>query len=150
MTEAQDEKVPTAEEEEPLSEDWAWRVRIKEKPRLNYFYRIGVGVLGTLVVAVGIVAIPFPGPGWLIVFAGLGILATEFMWASRLLAFARAKLRAWEQWLRPQPWWVQGLVLLVTVAAVAAIFWVLFKVSGVPGFLPDFAEDILRQVPGLG
>ena len=41
-------------------------------------YRIGVGIVGSLVVALGIVAIPLPGPGWLIVIAGLFVLATEF------------------------------------------------------------------------
>jgi len=44
---------------------------------------------------------------------------------------------------------VKGLVLLVTVAAVAAIFWVLFLISGVPGFFPDVVEDWLKNVPGL-
>lgn len=153
MSEApEDELTPdeVLEDDEPLSDDWAWRRRLRAKPKINQIYRIGVGVVGTLVVIVGIIAIPFPGPGWLIVFAGLGILATEFAWASRLLAFARAKVRAWEQWLRPQPWWVKGIVLLVTIAAVLAIFWVLFKISGVPGFFPDFAEDALHKVPGLG
>ena len=33
-------------------------------------YRIGVGVVGGLVVAFGIVTIPLPGPGWLTVIAG--------------------------------------------------------------------------------
>ena len=39
---------------------------------------------------VGILAIPYPGPGWAIVFVGLGILATEFEWARQLLAYARS------------------------------------------------------------
>ena len=31
------------------------------------------------------------GPGWLLIFLGLGILATEYVWAQRVLATARKK-----------------------------------------------------------
>ena len=42
-----------------------------------------VGALGFLVVAVGVVLMPLPGPGVLIVLAGVVILATQFEWAER-------------------------------------------------------------------
>jgi len=42
----------------------------------------------------GLALVPLPGPGWLIVFLGLGIMATEFAWAERLLDFGRRTLRA--------------------------------------------------------
>jgi len=112
-------------------------------------YRIVVGVVGLVIVVVGLIMVPFPGPGWLVVLLGLAVLASEFEWAQRLLRLARASLTTWNERLRPQPWWVKGLVLLVTVVAVAAIFWLLFLVSGVPGFLPDRAEEWLAHVPGL-
>jgi Putative transmembrane protein (PGPGW) len=54
--------------------------------------RLAILVAGLAVVAVGIVLIPAPGPGWLVVFAGLAILATEFTWAEMLLE--RAKRQA--------------------------------------------------------
>lgn len=53
--------------------------------------RIAVTIAGFVVVLVGIVLIPLPGPGWLIVFGGLAILATEYVWARRLLNYAKAK-----------------------------------------------------------
>ena len=65
------------------------RARVRGNPRANLIWRIIVGVLGGLVLVAGIIAIPYPGPGWLIVFAGLAILATEFTWARRVLRFAR-------------------------------------------------------------
>ncbi|HSX28294.1 MAG TPA: TIGR02611 family protein [Candidatus Saccharimonadales bacterium] len=40
--------------------------------------------VGGLIVIVGIILIPLPGPGWAIVFVGLAILATEFELAMRL------------------------------------------------------------------
>jgi uncharacterized protein (TIGR02611 family) len=42
-----------------------------------------VGAAGFLVVAVGVVLMPLPGPGVLIVLAGVLILATQFEWAER-------------------------------------------------------------------
>jgi len=51
--------------------------------------RLLVGVVGGLVTLLGVVALIAPGPGWLIIFTGLGILATEFAWAARALTKAR-------------------------------------------------------------
>jgi len=51
--------------------------------------RILVGVAGGFVTLIGVVALVAPGPGWLIIFTGLGILATEFAWAARALTKAR-------------------------------------------------------------
>src|SRR4051812_12011864 len=76
--------------------------RIRAKPTGRLALRIGVGVLGTLVVAVGIVLIPFPGPGWAIVILGLAIWAVEFVWAKRLLHFTKRHVQAWTQWVLKQ------------------------------------------------
>ena len=56
-------------------------------------------VLGALVVIAGAAMLVLPGPGWLVIFAGSGLLGTEFPWAARLLA--RAQLTA-------QSWWVRA------------------------------------------
>lgn len=42
-------------------------------------------VIGFTLLGVGIVMIVTPGPGWLTIFLGLGLLAAEFVWARRLL-----------------------------------------------------------------
>jgi len=129
--------------------DWEWRRKIRSNPHSHLIYRIVVGVIGTAIFVVGLIMVPFPGPGWLVVLLGLAVLASEFSWAQSLLQRSRRTLRAWNAWVQPQPWWVKGLVLLVTVAAVAAVFWVLFLISGVPPFLPDSIEDWIRTLPGL-
>ena len=51
--------------------------------------RVLVGLVGGLVTVIGVVALIAPGPGWLIIFAGLGILGTEFAWAARALKTAK-------------------------------------------------------------
>lgn len=43
-------------------------------------------MLGTLVVVVGVVLLPLPGPGTLIILLGVAILAVEFEWARELAA----------------------------------------------------------------
>jgi uncharacterized protein (TIGR02611 family) len=130
-------------------DDWGWRRKIRSNPHSHLIYRIVVGVVGLFVVVVGLIMVPFPGPGWLVVLLGLAVWASEFEWAQRLLQHGEHTLKAWSEWLRPQPWWMQGLVLLVTIAAVAAIFWLLFLISGVPAFFPDSVGTWLKKVPGL-
>lgn len=41
--------------------------------------------MGFTLLAVGIVLLIGPGPGWLVILLGLGLLAAEFVWARRLL-----------------------------------------------------------------
>lgn len=65
---------------------------------VNYLRKAAVLVAGTLVVLVGVALLVLPGPGWLVIFAGLGLLATEFPWAATLLLRARAAARRW--WAR--------------------------------------------------
>ena len=103
---------------------------------LDLTYRIVVGVLGGVIVVIGFVLIPLPGPGWLIVFAGLALLATEFAWAERLLTFARRKVHGWTQWVTRQSLLVRALIGLLSLLAVAAALWLYVRVYGVPGWLP--------------
>jgi uncharacterized protein (TIGR02611 family) len=107
---------------------------IRDKKKLNLIYRCVVGVVGTAVLIGGIVLIPYPGPGWLIVFAGLGILASEFEWAHRLLKFARGKYDLWMDWIKEQHWSVQALLGLLTCAVVLATLWLLGALGLVGGW----------------
>ncbi len=47
--------------------------------------KVAVVTAGWVLLAVGIVAIPLPGPGLLITFAAVAILATQYEWAERRL-----------------------------------------------------------------
>lgn len=82
-----------------------------------------VGILGGLVVLVGLVMIPYPGPGWLVVFAGLAILATEFEFAAKVLEYAKGKYDEWTNWLARQHWGVRILVLTFTGVVVIVTLW---------------------------
>jgi uncharacterized protein (TIGR02611 family) len=59
---------------------------------LHLAWRGVVFVLGLAVVIAGIVLLPLPGPGWLIIFGGMAIWATEFSWAQRVMHWTKRKL----------------------------------------------------------
>jgi uncharacterized protein (TIGR02611 family) len=44
-----------------------------------------IAIFGLTSIALGAVMILTPGPGWLVIFVGLSVLAVEFVWARRLL-----------------------------------------------------------------
>lgn len=116
----------------------SFRHRLRTNPATRQPYRIAVGILGALVVAGGLVAIPFPGPGWLLVIAGLAILASEFEWANRLLQFTKRRVRAWSDWVLEQPLWLRLVIGLATAAFVYGALVVSLHLSGVPGWIPDW------------
>ncbi len=87
--------------------------------------KVVIGIAGGIVLLIGIIAIPYPGPGWLIVFAGLAILSTEFEWAGRLLTYARGKYDEWTKWLKNQSPTIRALVLLATSIVVVVTIWLL-------------------------
>jgi hypothetical protein len=54
--------------------------------------RIAVTIVGGLLVLIGIVGLVLPiMPGWILIIPGLALLATEYVWAQRLLKVARDK-----------------------------------------------------------
>src|SRR5829696_7554299 len=50
------------------------RAWVSTHPRLDLGYRIAVGVFGGGLALIGLVLVPLPGPGWLVVFLGLAVL----------------------------------------------------------------------------
>lgn len=120
----------------PPHERHPFRAFFARHPGLDLTYRIVVAVLGVAIVVTGLGLIPLPGPGWLIVFAGLALLATEFAWAGRLLDFARRKVRGWTDWVTHQSLLVRMALGLVGLAAVAGAVWAYLAVQGVPDWMP--------------
>ncbi|MFE5243103.1 MULTISPECIES: TIGR02611 family protein [unclassified Streptomyces] len=59
---------------------------------LHLSWQVGIFVLGLAVVGAGIVMLPLPGPGWLVIFGGMAIWATEFVWAQLVLRWTRRKV----------------------------------------------------------
>ena len=59
-------------------------------PNLKFLKRIVIAIVGFTVLLLGVVMIVLPGPAFIIIPLGLAILATEFVWAQRLLTKAKA------------------------------------------------------------
>jgi uncharacterized protein (TIGR02611 family) len=97
--------------------------RIRASPTGRLALRIGIGVVGGLVVAIGIVLIPFPGPGWAIVILGLAILALEFAWAKNLLEFTKRHVQSWTHWVGRQSLPVRAVIGVFGMIFVAGIVW---------------------------
>lgn len=70
----------------------------KQHASVEVIYKGLVGVFGVTVIIAGIILIPLPGPGWLVVFFGLAILGLEFPAAHRLNMWVKAKFQtAWSR-----------------------------------------------------
>jgi tellurite resistance protein TerC len=52
---------------------------------LRHMWRVVILVVGLSVLAIGVALIVLPGPAFVVIPVGLAILATEFVWARRLL-----------------------------------------------------------------
>jgi uncharacterized protein (TIGR02611 family) len=122
------------------------RRRILANPGSRHVYRIVVAVVGAAVTLGGLILVPLPGPGWLIVFVGLAILASEFTWAQRLLDLGRHWLSVWTRWLGRQVLWVRCAVGLATVGFVCLIVYGMAVLWGVPAWVPD---SLVPPLPGL-
>ena len=95
--------------------------------------RLTIGALGLLVIVAGIILLPLPGPGWLIIFAGLAIWSLEFHWARRLHLFARGQVSRWTVWIKEQTVGVRLAVGLATLVFVVAVIGVSLRLSFGPG-----------------
>ena len=103
-----------------------FRTWIKKTLIGRLVWRIIIGVIGGAVTVAGAIALVGPGPGILIVLAGLGILATEFAWAARVMVHTRtyAQKAADKAGI---PKWAQ--LAMIAVGAVISIVVILYFYS---------------------
>ncbi|MEU2210852.1 TIGR02611 family protein [Streptomyces hygroscopicus] len=101
---------------------------IKRSRTLHLSWQVGVFVVGLAVVVVGIIMLPLPGPGWLVIFAGMAIWATEFVWAQLVLAWTKRKVteaahRALDPKVRRRNLILTTIAVVVCAAAVSVYVW---------------------------
>lgn len=93
-----------------------FRARMKANPVTSVAWKTVVATIGFTLLTLGLVLLITPGPGWAIIFLGLVVLASEFAWASRLVAPVRVRiLKVVSGKKRPR------LVWFLIISAVSAI-----------------------------
>lgn len=110
--------------------------------------------LGWLILIVGIITIPFPGPGWLTVFIGIGVLSLEQQWPHTLLDFGIHYYETFDDWYNRQPLWVKGilgLLLLIFIWIIfAALFWIFWKLGMLDWTRPWSQKWVDKLPDGFG
>lgn len=106
--------------------------------------KLGITIGGGVLLILGIIAIPYPGPGWLIVFAALGLLAQEYPWAKRVLDYTRKQYDRWNAWIKRQNVFIKSLTFIFTVLVVVVTIWLL-NGYGLLNELFNWQQDWLRS-----
>lgn len=134
---------------DPHEDPIRWRRAIRTHPVGGMIYRTGVAVLGLALVVFGIPMVPLVGPGWAVIFIGLFLWSTEFMWARRVTQFVKAEVKTFERYARALPWKLKIPLALASAAFGWFCFWLALLITGVPSWLPGEVEALLLEVPGL-
>lgn len=117
---------------DPPGPDWLyrWRMRIIGQSRTRQLvWRVVVTVVGVAVTLAGIGMLALPGPGWAAIFLGLAILASEYVWARRLLRYTKDRAQgAASTVLAKENRGLALSLLLVAVLLVAAfVSWYVYR-----------------------
>jgi uncharacterized protein (TIGR02611 family) len=131
---------------EPDEDRWRWRRRIRQNRRKLAVYRVVVAIAGLLLVCLGFVSGPIPGPGGIpLILLGLAIWSSEFEWAHRLMQRFKLYLHRYGAWPRRK----QVLFWVVFVALCGTLGYGYMLLTGVPTWLPEPIEMRLLRLPGL-
>jgi hypothetical protein len=76
---------------------------------------VAVAVLGGLLTLAGIALLVLPGPGFVLVAAGLAVLATQFEWARKPLDYAKGKAQDGIE-VVGRSWWRAAFAVLCALA----------------------------------
>lgn len=85
--------------------------------------KFGITALGGLIVALGVALLVLPGPGALVIVAGLAVLAKEYPWAKRRLDKVRDKVVAAAEASVAGPLRLTGSLLSGAAVIAGGIVW---------------------------
>lgn len=131
---------------EPEEDRWRWRRKIRENTRKLIVYRIAVGLLGLMLIALGLVSGPIPGPGGIpLVLLGLAVWSSEFEWAHQLMLWFKKELHRYRTWPRGK----KGAFWVIFFACCGFIGYLYLLTLGIPRWLPGSVDVLLQRLPGL-
>jgi Putative transmembrane protein (PGPGW) len=85
-------------------------------------WRLFIGFIGGGITVFGAVLLVAPGPGVLVLLAGLGILATEFAWAGRLMMETKRMANKAAERTGMKPWVKYFLISGGAILSIITIF----------------------------
>lgn len=135
---------------DPSEDPIGWRRRIRANPATALVWRCGVFVVGLALIIVGIPMVPLVGPGWVVIFIGLFLWSTEFVWARRITKFVKAEVLAFNTWFQALPWKAKVPMVIATVLFAWFCMYLALLLTGLPGWTPDLIERWLTKLPGIG
>jgi len=62
--------------------------------------RLIIAVIGFTVLLIGLAMVVLPGPAFIVIPIALGILATEFIWAKKILKRVKSNASNMKEWIR--------------------------------------------------
>jgi uncharacterized protein (TIGR02611 family) len=131
---------------EPEEDRWRWRRKIRQNKRQLAVYRVAVALLGLLLIALGLVSGPIPGPGGIpLVLLGLAVWSSEFEWAHQLMLWFKKQLHRYRTWSTPKK--VLFWVAFFSCCGLLGYFYLL--ALGIPGWLPGSVDVVLQRLPGI-
>ena len=104
-----------------------------------------VAVLGGILLIAGIALLALPGPGFVLIAAGLTVLATRFQWAKKPLDYAKDKAHQGMEEVAKSPW----RAALALACALGLIALGILEMIGVDLPLLTMLTAILLVVSGL-
>ncbi|MEL4356787.1 MULTISPECIES: PGPGW domain-containing protein [unclassified Luteococcus] len=125
---------------------WAWRARIRANPIALFWYRIGVALVGLLMMIGAALTGWLPGPGGIPLFMlGLVVWSSEFTWAHNVMMWFKRAFDWFLGWpARARQMFIAGCILCALATWYGLAVW-----HGVPAWLPEALARQLDRLPGV-
>lgn len=123
-------------------------VRLHAHPVSGAATKVVVTLIGTVVLIAGLIMMVTPGPGIVAIIVGLGILATEWPWAERLVTRAKEQAERAAEKARQMDPAVRRRRILVTLGLTMVVAGALAAYLAVYDW-PEFAIDSWDWVQSL-
>jgi tellurite resistance protein TerC len=69
---------------------------------IRHAKRLIIAIIGFTVLLIGLAMVVLPGPAFIVIPIALGILATEFIWAKKLLDRVKSRASNVKEWVSKQ------------------------------------------------
>ena len=101
-----------------------YREETRQEARRGVATRLFRITTGSFITVLGVILIPLPGPGLLVVAIGLGVLSRDVAWADRLLQIVRRRLPSDSEGRLPRS--TIATIVVLALAGITFSIWVVF------------------------